>query len=509
MLENIGHYKVSKMLGQGSLAVVYQAHDPILNRDVALKILHPIFSKNPKNISRLRQEAQTLAQLDHPNIIRIYSFLDEEVAKGIVTQFVDGQTLAELLREHSPLLPEIACRIMCDVMSALEHAHLRRIVHRDIKPENIIISPDGEVKLADFSIAKILNKESLTVTGQLVGSPLYLSPEQARGDKIDERSDLFSAGILFFQMLTGKPPYFDENPVVVLKKIISNPPDKLSLVNPKISKQLETIVLKALEKDKKQRYQKAWEFRYAILEYLKTNHISYEDIELKHFFTKPAEYSKTLTQQLSSHYLEEGKKAFAEKDWVKTSQLWNKSLEYNPQDPQVLKELKKLTRSKIYVGAKKTFLLLIILAVGLGGYHLYSTFQKTDQRSSQASTEASRTPSLQGDLSPMLETSKETKVSTKETPPPPRQTVKQPERRFAKPTVKPPPTAWSYLKVNKDEDSEFYVDGEYYDLSDSNIVKLKPGTHKIKLTKPGFRDIEANIAVKKGETATINVKTGT
>src|SRR3989338_1229404 len=319
MLENIGHYKVSKMLGQGSLAVVYQAHDPILNRDVALKILHPIFSKNPKNISRLRQEAQTLAQLDHPNIIRIYSFLDEEVAKGIVTQFVDGQTLAELLREHSPLLPEIACRIMCDVMSALEHAHLRKIVHRDIKPENIIISPDGEVKLADFSIAKILNKESLTVTGQLVGSPLYLSPEQASGDKIDERSDLFSAGILFFQMLTGKPPYFDENPVVVLKNIISKQAEKPSAVNPRISKPLETIVLKALQKDKKERYQKAWEFRYAILEYLKYNNLSYEDIDLKKFFTTPIDYSKKLSGDLSSHYFLEGQQAFSKKDWVSTS----------------------------------------------------------------------------------------------------------------------------------------------------------------------------------------------
>ena len=497
------------MLGQGSLAVVYQAHDPVLNREVALKILHPIFSKNPKNISRLRQEAQTLAQLDHPNIIRIYSFLDEEVAKGIVTQFVDGQTLSDLLREHSPLLPEIACRIMCDVMSALEHAHLRRIVHRDIKPENIIISPDGEVKLADFSIAKILNKESLTVTGQLVGSPLYLSPEQASGDKIDERSDLFSAGILFFQMLTGKPPYFDENPVVVLKNIISKTPDKLSHVNPKISKQLEAIVLKALEKEKTQRYQKAWEFRYAILEYLKAQHLSYEDIELKHFFTKPVEYSKTLTEQLSSHYLEEGKKAFAEKDWVKTSQLWNKSLEYNPQDPQVLKELKKLTRSKIYVGAKKTLLLLITLAVGLGGYHFYSHHSTTDVSSGLNDANNPEAKSREG-----LPRQKHNLLES--TPPPPAPIVEtkpvleeEVQKKFAKPATKPPPTAWSYLKVNKDEDSEFYVDGEYYDLSDSNIVKLKPGTHKIKLTKPGFRDIDANIAVKKGETATINVKTGT
>ena len=138
--------------------------------------------------------------------------------------------------------------------------------------------------------------------------------------------------------------------------------------------------------------------------------------------------------------------------------------------------------------------------MGLGGYHFYSQKTKTPKETKVATKEVTPPPAVV-----------ETKPAREEEilPPPPTQPAKQPERKFAKPAAKPPSTAWSYLKVNKDEDSEFYVDGEYYDLSDSNIVKLKPGTHKIKLTKPGFRDIEANIAVKKGETATINVKTGT
>ena len=452
-MQKIGQYEVLKEIGQGSLAIVYQAFDPQLRRDVALKILHPIFSKNQKNIERLRQEAQTLAQLDHPHILRIYSFLDQEEAKGIVTEYVQGQTLAQFLEKHSPVLPEIGLRIIADILEALEHAHSRKIVHRDIKPENIIINTSGEIKIADFSIAKIMGKESLTLTGQLVGSPFYLSPEQAVGEKVDERADLFSVGVLLFRLVTGDAPFMDQDPAVLLKKILTSAPPRPTQLNPKISKSLERILLKALEKDRAKRYQKAWEFRYDILNSLKEYGLSLEEIELNRYFETPKEYEAQFLLFLTQHYVEEGLFAFKAKQFEKASCLWNRVLEYDPHHLEVRKHLRRLSRHHFFSFSKH-----IVFGIGFAVFALVIYLLFTRE------TNLSQTP---------------------------------------KPVVE-----WAYLTINKDPETKFFLNDEFQGLVPKTPLKLPVGSYQVRFEKKGFKPVLGAITLKSGETSVINIKRG-
>jgi len=467
-MHKIGQYKILKEIGEGSLAIVYKAQDPVLNRAVALKVLHPIFSKNKKSIERLRKEAQMLAQLDHPNIIRIHTFLDEKEAKGIVTEYVEGETLAQFLEKNPPILPEIACRIICDVLSALEHAHSRKIVHRDIKPENIIISKDGQVKLADFSIAKILDAESLTQTGQLIGSPLYLSPEQATGQKIDDRSDLFSVSILFYRMVTGRVPFYDRDSGVLLKKILESDAEKPSRLNAKVPVSMEKILTKGLQKNKEDRYQKAWEYRYVILNYLKDNNVSADDINLKEFFDNPTSYTNTFSVSVSKCLIQQGDLAFKKGQYHEASQIWNKVLEYDPNNKTVHEQIQKLTKFQRKAFYRKSTFVLFPLVLLLSLYGGYAVF-----------TKQSETQLVSKKLEPSIKILETAKVQ------------------------------WSYLKINKDETTEFFINDRMVFVDENTPVRLKPGKYRIKFRRPGFRDIQANIVLKPGETSTINIRKGT
>ena len=471
-MDKIGSYEIIKEVGEGALAIVYQAKDPKLNRHVALKVLHPIFSKNKKNLDRLRQEAQTLAQLDHPNIIRIYDFLDTPDSKGIITEFVEGFTLAQFLKENETILPEMACKIVCELLSALEHAHSRKIIHRDIKPENIIIHLNGSIKLADFSIAKILDQQSLTLTGQLIGSPFYISPEQASGQSADERSDLFSLGILFYRMVVGELPFYDEDSASLLKKILNkNPASMPSSINPKIPPTLDKIITQALAKNKEDRYQKAWEMRYDILKYLKKSRLTLEELQLKEFFQDPKAYSKTLRKNLSQHYCTLGQEAFQSKKFIHASQLWNKALEYDPQNTSVLAHLQTNQSRKTKSTWQKTISIFVVATAIL---YLYLKPKPLEQLPLKAL---------------------------------PEQTVQKPEKQ----NIIPPPVptiVWSYLKINKEPSTKFLLDNKEIILDPSGIVKLEPGSYRITFRKPGFKDINATVKLKAGETSTINIGEG-
>ena len=477
-MQKIGPYEIIKEVGQGTLAIVYEAQDPLLKRKVALKVLHPIFSKNKNNLERLRQEAQTLAQLNHPNIIRIYEFLDENEAKGIVTEYMEGQNLAQFLEKHSPLFPEIACLIISDILSALEHAHSKRIVHRDIKPQNIIISREGHLKLADFSIAKIMDKECLTLTGALVGSPFYMSPEQALGKDIDERSDIFTTGILFYHLITGHLPFFDEDPKALFKKILSASLQKPSTLNSKISDALQAIILKALQKEKEKRYQKAWEFRYDILTYLKNTKLPLEEFHLKDFFDHPQAYTKTLITKLTQAYLTQGSLSFQNKKYIEASHYWNTVLELDPDNTEVQKQLKKLSSQK-RVRQIKQWAALTLPFVLVGGLYLWPK--------KNPSMETSSLPESPKQLSEQ----KETPLSSFESSMP------------AEPEIH-----WAYLQINIDPDTIFYLDGKKIALDDSNLLRLPAGQHEVHFKKPGFKDIKTAIVLKEGETSTINIRRG-
>ena len=215
-----GRYEIHRKLARGGMAEVYLARDRSLDRPVAVKVLFPEFATDPAFVERFRREAQAAANLSHPNIVGVYDWGTEGGTYFIVMEFVDGQSLAEVMRTAGPLHPRRAAEIAFEVAGALGFAHAKGVVHRDVKPGNVIISSSGVSKVTDFGIARALSSpsEDLTQAGSVMGTATYFSPEQAQGFAVDARSDLYSLGVVLFEMVTGRPPFAGDSPVAIVSK---------------------------------------------------------------------------------------------------------------------------------------------------------------------------------------------------------------------------------------------------------------------------------------------------
>lgn len=249
-----GRYKILDLIGGGGMANVYLAHDIILDRNVAVKMLRQDLTNDDEFIRRFRREAQSATSLNHPNIVNIYDVGEEDDIYYIVMEHVDGQTLKQYIQHHSPLKVEEAIDIMQQLTSAISHAHQNNIVHRDIKPHNILIDNDGNVKITDFGIAMALSSTSITETNSVLGSVHYLSPEQARGGMANKKSDIYSLGIVMFELLTGRLPFSGESAVSIALKHLQSETPSVRRWNPAIPQSVENIVLKATAKDSFHRY---------------------------------------------------------------------------------------------------------------------------------------------------------------------------------------------------------------------------------------------------------------
>lgn len=258
-----GRYELMSVIGGGGMAVVYKARDVILDRIVAVKVLRSEFSHDDEFIRRFRREAQSVTSLSNPNIVNIYDVGDNEDEKNpgekadlyyIVMEYVEGETLKDLIRREAPLSLGQALHIMDQISSALEHAHENSIVHRDVKPQNILIDYNGRVKVTDFGIAVAMSSATITHTNSVIGSAHYFSPEQARGGYADTKSDIYSLGIVLFEMLTGELPFSGTSPIsVALKHLQEEIPEPREL-NPGIPQSVENIILRAMTKDPLHRY---------------------------------------------------------------------------------------------------------------------------------------------------------------------------------------------------------------------------------------------------------------
>ncbi|MEH7110878.1 Stk1 family PASTA domain-containing Ser/Thr kinase [Neobacillus niacini] len=249
-----GRYKVLEMIGGGGMANVYLAHDMILDRDVAVKMLRLDFANDEEFIRRFRREAQSATSLAHPNIVNIYDVGEEDDLYYIVMEYVEGQTLKQYIQQNSPLQVEKTIEIMKQLTSAITHAHQNHIVHRDIKPQNILVDRFSNVKITDFGIAMALSATSITQTNSVLGSVHYLSPEQARGGMANKKSDIYSLGIVMFELLTGRLPFSGESAVSIALKHLQSETPSVRRWNPTIPQSVENIVLKATAKDSFHRY---------------------------------------------------------------------------------------------------------------------------------------------------------------------------------------------------------------------------------------------------------------
>ncbi|NPV58886.1 MAG: Stk1 family PASTA domain-containing Ser/Thr kinase [Actinobacteria bacterium] len=261
-------YRIKEKLGSGGMADVYLADDLLLGREVAVKVLHAQYAADPVFIQRFRHEAQAAANLNHPNIVNIYDWGNEGELYYIVMEYVEGRDLKEILRSEGRLLPERAAEIAAEISAALQFAHRHNLVHRDIKPHNIFITDLGRVKVMDFGIAREGNGGGMTQTGMVMGTPQYISPEQAQGLAVDGRSDIYSLGVVLYEMLTGRVPFDDPNPVTVTYRQVREDPIPPSVIDPEIPAALEAVVMKAMAKNPANRFQTAQEMKADLLRFL-------------------------------------------------------------------------------------------------------------------------------------------------------------------------------------------------------------------------------------------------
>src|SRR5262250_2052238 len=274
--QTISHYRIIEKLGAGGMGVVYKAHDLRLERPVALKFLPDDLSHNPQALERFRREALATSALNHANICTVHDIGEQDGRPFLAMEFVDGETL----RQHmagKPLAIEEILSLGIQIADALDAAHNQGIIHRDIKPGNIFVTKRGQAKVLDFGLAKLVARgpaardstevsqasaeEPLSIVGIISGTPSYMSPEQIRGDDLDTRADVFSLGLLLYEMATGKKAFGGSTGGVIIEAILSRSPEPVRTVNPELPIELEAIVNKAIEKDKEKRYQSAAEVR--------------------------------------------------------------------------------------------------------------------------------------------------------------------------------------------------------------------------------------------------------
>ena len=267
-------YEIGDLIGQGGMAEVHLARDTRLDRQVAVKLLKPDLSKDPEFRTRFRQEAQSAARMSHPTVVRVFDAGEEPTvdAQGepaavpyIVMEYVDGRMVKDIIAE-GPLPEAEAVRITKGILTALEYSHRAGIVHRDIKPGNVMVTPGGQIKVMDFGIARAVSETSVNVaqTGTILGTAGYFSPEQARGESVDARTDLYSTGVILFELLTGRPPFSADTAVGVAYQHVAEEPPTTSSITPGITPEMDSVVSKALLKPRDDRFQTATEFKTAL-----------------------------------------------------------------------------------------------------------------------------------------------------------------------------------------------------------------------------------------------------
>ncbi|HWS54078.1 MAG TPA: protein kinase, partial [Pyrinomonadaceae bacterium] len=261
----VGNFKIEQKLGEGGMGAVYRGVDMMIDRDVAIKFLRPELSSQEAVVERFRSEAKTLAKLNHPNIATLYTFMRAGDSYVMVLEFVRGLTLDHVIQQRGALPVEQAVPLFCQVLDGIQHAHEYGIIHRDIKPANMMLTERGNLKVLDFGIARILGTARMTRQGNVIGTIEYMSPEQVKGLETDARSDIYSLGMLLYEMLTGRIPFDITNEFELMKAQIEQMPVAPRQINPSIPEVVEQAIGRAIAKDPAHRFQSAGEFRAFLL----------------------------------------------------------------------------------------------------------------------------------------------------------------------------------------------------------------------------------------------------
>ncbi len=303
--DTLGNYLILSKLGEGGMGMVYKAHDPTLDRMVALKVISPHLFRNQEYLDRFRVEAQAQARLNSPNIVTLHSMFQLPSWLVLVMEYVEGETLAQRLHNHGRLNFSNAVWIFEQVLLGVDRAHRMGVVHRDLKPGNIFITAGNEVKLMDFGVARMLDNKSLTIAGSMVGTLTYISPEQISGKDADFRSDIYTLGITLYEAVAGRPPFEYRTDFELMNAHLHDQPPRPSILQPDIADDFEAMILRAIEKDPDKRYQTAREFRNALLRVGMTRIKAYEHLKKKPKTPAPAAAEAVPGDtRLDNYYLE-------------------------------------------------------------------------------------------------------------------------------------------------------------------------------------------------------------
>jgi hypothetical protein len=352
------------------MAVVYRAHDESLKREVAVKVLHAHLLAETDSKTRLEREAQAVAKLHHDNIVQIFDYSGiDSAASYIVTEFIDGQTLKQFMANRKPPPPEVAAMIAIEIASALVHAHSLGIIHRDVKPDNVMVRKDGILKLMDFGVAQIMDLERMTVTGQLLGSPAYMAPEILEGKPLDVRTDVFSVGIMLYQLATGALPFSGRNPHEVLKRIAEGKFADPRTLNRLISDRLARIIARALAKKPEERYPTVAALMDDMSAFVGDAGLSSIREELQGFFQDPIGYTGTVVPRMVGALVKSGKREREARRTARALELWNRALAMDPTNRDVMGELRRLeARQHVQRGG---IIAAAVLVLGLGAMVMY------------------------------------------------------------------------------------------------------------------------------------------
>ena len=367
----LAKYDLLEEIGHGGMATVYRARDTLLDRDVALKLLHRHLRESEEVKRRFVSEARAVAKLRHPNIVEVFDVSDpDEPERYLVVELISGPTLRQLIQEQGPLPPELAAAIVLELAAALEHAHARGVIHRDIKPENVLIelpsrgihqSQDdlerARIKLADFGIAKLLDAQGVTSTGQVLGSPAHMAPEQIEGKNVDARADVFSLGVLFYECLTGCLPFAGKNPAQVLRNVLEGNFARPEILEPQVGSTWSGIVVRALAREPSERFDDIAGFAEAVRGELTALGFGEVRRDILDYLREPQSYVQRHPERIVAALARDGQRARAQRQFALARARFSRALAYRPGDRDLLRWASALKRSSLlrrvgwYLGA--------------------------------------------------------------------------------------------------------------------------------------------------------------
>ncbi|MCY1047480.1 protein kinase [Corallococcus sp. bb12-1] len=372
---HIGRYRILEELGSGGMSVVYKGLDTALDREVAVKVLHPHLAGKDESRRRLAREARAVAKLHHPNILEVFDFSSAEAHDAfIVTEYIRGRTLKTYLDDGPMEPPELAAMIIHELAAALAHAHEAGVIHRDLKPENVMVREDGVLKLMDFGIARLLDIEDrMTVTGALVGSPAHMSPELIEGLEAGPEADVFSLGIMFYALMTGRLPFTASNTTATLKRILDGTYEDPRRRVPALSDELAEICATCLQRDPQRRYPNAGKLRDALADALAGLGFSRVGEELISFFADPPSYQRLARQRIVAALLERGERQLQEKRTPRALACLNHVLALDATNQRALGLLKGIQRQQRRRtwrrrGLRAGIGVGVAIALGVGGW---------------------------------------------------------------------------------------------------------------------------------------------